>query len=180
MESENHETSVDNPMERDPGESSSELSAQEKMLQENAELKDRVLRQMADMDNLRKRFEREKSDLAKFATESLLSDMMPVLDSFEQASGTSESSQSDKEKDSFRDGLLMVKKQLLGVLRKHGLEQLESVDQPFDPNFHQAIQRIESADVTADTVGMEYAKGYTLNGRLLRAAMVSVKVPAQS
>lgn len=150
----------------------------ERLTSECSELKDRLLRHAADSENQRKRFEREKSELYKFATESLLKDLVPVLDSFEQAAPEL-ASQTDDEAaaSSFRSGFQMVKKQLLTVLKKHGLESIEAVGQPFDPNVHQAIQRIEDANVKSDTVYQEFAKGFTLNGRLLRASMVSVKVP---
>lgn len=146
---------------------------------ECSELKDRLLRMAAESENMRKRFEREKGELAKFATESLLRDLVPVMDSFEQAvpSEESQGSAPAATEGSYREGILMVKKQLLGILKKHGLETVESIGQPFNPNVHQAIQRLEDKSIDADTVHQEFAKGFTLNGRLLRAAMVSVKVP---
>jgi molecular chaperone GrpE len=74
----------------------------------------------------------------------------------------------------------MVHRQFITALSKHGLEPVESVGKPFDPNFHQAIQRIESSDVTDEIVATEFMKGYALHGRLVRPAMVSVKVPGGS
>jgi molecular chaperone GrpE len=74
----------------------------------------------------------------------------------------------------------MVRKQFLAALAKHGLEPVEAVGKTFDPNFHQAIQRIESGDVTEEIVATEFMKGYALHGRLVRPAMVSVKVPGGS
>ena len=152
----------------------------EKISQELAEAKDRLLRTVAEMDNMRKRLEREKADFIKFSTESLLKDMIPVLDSFDKAvpSQSTDSQQADTA--SFRDGMMMVHKQLLAALAKHGLEPVEAVGKNFDPNFHQAIQRIESGDVTHEIVATEFMKGYALHGRLIRPAMVSVKVPEGS
>ncbi|MCX6126819.1 MAG: nucleotide exchange factor GrpE [Proteobacteria bacterium] len=150
------------------------ISDVERLTQELADSKDRYLRTIAEMDNMRKRLEREKSDFIKFSNESLLKEFIPILDSLEKAIPN------DVKQDSgsvgYIEGVVMVQKQLLQTLGKFGLEAVRSVDQPFDPNVHQAIQRIES-DVSSETVSVEFAKGYTLNGRLLRPAMVAVKVP---
>ena len=152
----------------------------EQISQELAEMKERLLRNVAEMDNMRKRLEREKADFIKFSLESVLKDMIPVLDSFDKAlSATSTHSESGDAK-SFNEGMTMVHRQFLTALSKHGLEPVESVGKPFDPNFHQAIQRIESSDVTDETVATEFMKGYALHGRLVRPAMVSVKVPGGS
>ena len=152
----------------------------EKLSQELAEMKDRLLRNVAEMDNMRKRLEREKADFIKFSTESILKDMIPVLDSFDKALPASSGSSDSKETASFREGMTMVHKQFLAALAKHGLEPVEAVGKTFDPNYHQAIQRIESAAVTEETVATEFMKGYALHGRLVRAAMVSVNVPGGS
>ncbi len=151
----------------------------EQISQELAEMKERLLRNVAEMDNMRKRLEREKADFIKFSMESVLKDMIPVLDSFDKALSASSHSESGDSK-SFHDGMSMVHRQFLTALSKHGLEPVESVGKPFDPNFHQAIQRIESSDVTDEIVATEFMKGYALHGRLVRPAMVSVKVPGGS
>ena len=150
----------------------------EQLSQELAEMKDRLLRNVAEMDNMRKRLEREKSDFIKFSTESILKEMIPVLDSFDKALPTSSSLSGEVAK--FQEGMTMVYKLFLAALAKHGLEPVEAVGKLFDPNFHQAIQRIESGDVTEEIVATEFMKGYALHGRLLRPAMVSVKVPGGS
>jgi molecular chaperone GrpE len=156
------------------------VSEVEKLSLELAEMKDRFLRNVAEMDNMRKRLEREKADFIKYSTESILKDMIPVLDSFDKALPASSANSQSAETTSFREGMSMVHKQFLAALAKHGLEPVEAVGKTFDPNFHQAIQRIESADVTEETVATEFMKGYALHGRLVRAAMVSVKVPGGS
>ncbi len=147
----------------------------DRLAQELADTKDRYLRTVAEMDNMRKRLEREKADFIKFSNESILKDMIPVLDSMDKA--VPDEQGLDPAVKSYREGVLMVQRQFLQTLAKHGLEPVESSDKPFDPNFHQAIQRIESGDVTVETVAAEFAKGYVLNGRLIRPSMVSVKVP---
>lgn len=149
----------------------------ERLSQELAEMKDRLLRNVAEMDNMRKRLEREKADFIKFSSESILKDMIPVLDSFDKALPVSSAHSESGEIASFREGMTMVHKQFLSALAKHGLEPVEAIGKTFDPNFHQAIQRIESADVTDEIVATEFMKGYALHGRLVRPAMVSVKVP---
>ncbi len=140
----------------------------------------KVLRLSADMENLRKRVEKEKADLAKYGQEKLLKDLLPVLDSFEKALPEADHS-ADSAVAAFAEGAHLVKKQLLEVLEKHGFEEVagEKGD-TFDPNLHQAIQRIESADVSDEVLHEVYAKGYSLHGRLVRAAMVSVLVPGDS
>jgi molecular chaperone GrpE len=147
----------------------------ERLAQELADTREKYLRTVAEMDNMRKRLERERSDFLKFSNESLLKDFIPVLDSLDKA--LPGDGKEDKASAGYIEGVTMVRKQLLATLNKYGLEPVESVDKPFDPNVHQAIQRIES-DVSVETVAAEFAKGYTLHGRLLRAAMVSVKVPS--
>jgi molecular chaperone GrpE len=152
----------------------------ERLGQELAEMKDRLLRNVAEMDNMRKRLEREKADFIKYSSESILKDMIPVLDSFDKALPASSGHTEAPESASFREGMTMVHKQFLAALAKHGLEPVEAIGKVFDPNFHQAIQRIESGDVTEEIVATEFMKGYALHGRLVRPTMVSVKVPGGS
>lgn len=139
------------------------------------ELKDKYVRVFAEMENMRRRQERERTDLVKYALENAFKDFLPVLDSFETALPNLPEGQ--EAESPFHKGMHMVKRQLVDTFKKHGLEALHAAGQPFDPNVHQAIQRVESPDVQAETVGNEFAKGYLLNGRLLRPAMVSVLVP---
>jgi molecular chaperone GrpE len=146
--------------------------------QELNHYKDRYVRAVAEMENIRRRSEKERSDLLKYGLENTLKDLLPVLDSFELAVPSETAApESDATEKSFHSGVLMLKKQMLDTLKKHGLEQIEAKDKPFDPNFHQAIQRVESADHKEETVAGEFQKGYVLNGRLIRPAMVSVFIP---
>lgn len=142
-------------------------------MDELTEIKDRYLRTVAEMENMRKRHEKERSDLLKYGSEKIMLDILPVLDSFDQAvHGDAIQGNSD----ALLEGFKMVQKQLVDVLEKHGLVAFDSAGQTFDPNHHQAIQRIE-AEVDEDVVRDEFQKGYRLNDRLLRPAMVSVAVP---
>ncbi len=136
------------------------------------EHKDRYLRTLAEMDNMRRRHDRERQDLLKFASEKLLQDLLPVLDSFEKATSAGGAEAGN----AIVEGIRMVHKQLTHVLETNGLKAVEAAGKPFDPNLHQAIQRIEG-DVDQEIVKDEYQRGYTLNGRLVRPSMVSVLVP---
>lgn len=147
--------------------------------QERDEYKDRYLRTAAELENLNRRFAKEKANLVKFGTEDLMKALLPVLDSFEKALEMSGGIEGSKDDNPFAGGVLLVRDQLLGELRRHGLEAIAAKGQPFDPNVHQAIQRVEG-NVSSEIVREEYAKGYTLNGRLLRPSMVSVEVPSES
>jgi len=146
----------------------------EQLKEENRALNDKYLRLAADLENYRRRAEREKSELLKFAAENLIKDLLPVLDSFDQAIGASAGGSAG-----MIEGVQMVQSQLLAAMRKHGLEEIPAVGEKFDPNVHQAIQRIEDPECQFETVAKEFAKGYILNGRLVRASMVSVKVPSK-
>lgn len=146
---------------------------------ELAEFKDRYMRLLAEVENMRRRMEREKADMMKFAFEGLFKDMLPALDSLEKAL-PSEGNHIENNrgvKDAYYEGMVMVKRQLLEILKRHGLEKVQAKGAEFDPNIHQAIQRIESTEATKDMVKEEFALGYTLHGRLLRPAMVSVLTP---
>lgn len=135
--------------------------------------KDRYLRTLAEMENMRRRQERERQDLLKYASEKLLQDLLPVLDSFEKATAASSADANN----AIVEGIRMVHKQLTHVLENNGLKAVDAVGKTFDPNVHQAIQRIESDMVEKETVKDEFQRGYTLNGRLVRPSMVSVLVP---
>lgn len=143
----------------------------QKLEEQLLEAKDRYLRQAADIENMRRRQEKDRADLLKFGTEKLLQDLLPVLDALDKALEAAEGQSTP-----ISEGVKMVHKQFTSVLEQNGLKAIESKGQIFDPNLHQAIQRLED-DVAEDTVKDEYQKGYTLNGRLVRPAMVSVSVP---
>lgn len=165
------------PQDKAPEQQDSPVSEVEKLQQEASDLKDKYVRAVAEMENMRRRMERERTDLIKYGLENVFKDFLPVLDSLEKAMPDTVSTPDGGAQASYLEGMIMVKKQLLDTFRRHGLEQLSAKGAAFDPNVHQAIQRVESKDVQVDTVGDEYARGYVLNGRLLRPAMVSVLTP---
>ncbi|MFK7872292.1 MAG: nucleotide exchange factor GrpE [Oligoflexales bacterium] len=151
------------------------LTSLEKELEDNkAESKkyhNDYLRVRAEMDNLRKRTLKEKEDLARYGQEGFFKDLLPVMDSLQQAGLSSASAEEIVE------GMKLVQKQMWDVFEKHGLQAIEAEGKAFDPELHQAIAREESDDVTEELVQMEFARGYQLHDRLLRASMVRVVVP---
>jgi molecular chaperone GrpE len=142
----------------------------EGLRRENEDLKNRYMRTLADMDNLRKRTEREKSDFARYATSGVLKDLIPALDNFDRAL------QHSAADDEFHKGIELIYKQLYDVLTKHGLRLIEEVGAHFDPNIHEAVVREEDSSVPSHTVTAILQKGYFLHDRLLRPALVKVAV----
>ena len=137
-----------------------------------AELKeksDRILRLQADFENFRRRTAKEKEELAAVITQNILGDLLPLLDNFERAMAVE---QTDGE--AFQKGAEMIFTQLREVLDKHGLQSIEAEGQTFDPNFHQAVMRVEDSDAPDGTITQVLQKGYQAKGRVIRPAMVQV------
>jgi molecular chaperone GrpE len=134
------------------------------------EFKDRYLRTLADFENFRKRADREKSDFYKYALQGVLKDLLPILDNFDRALDHAEQG------DDFHKGVLLIYKQLLDVLKKHGVKPIDESGVRFDPNIHEAVISEEDRSVPAQSVTAVLQKGYFLHDRLLRPAMVKVAV----
>ena len=137
-----------------------------------AELKeksDRILRLQADFENFRRRTAKEKEELAAVITQNILGDLLPLLDNFERAMAVE---QTDGE--AFQKGVEMIFTQLREVLDNHGLQSIEAEGQTFDPNFHQAVMRVEDSDAPDGTITQVLQKGYQAKGRVIRPAMVQV------
>jgi len=144
------------------------LKDAEKQSQENYDL---YMRTYAEMENIKKRGAKEREDLAKFANESLIKEILPVIDSLEKAlihaqNGTNSSG--------LAEGIEMILKGLMNTLEKAGLKGIEAMGKPFDPHFHEAISQQPDDTVPPNHVIMEMQKGYTLNGRLIRPSMVVI------
>ena len=140
-----------------------------------AEAKNQFLRKAADFENFRKRMNREKQDAIDFANQSLLSDLIPVLDDFDRALQSAESS---RDFIALYEGLGMIAKRLSSTLEsKWGLKSYAAAGAPFDPNFHEALMIEKSSAVTEQTVQMDLLKGYTLKDRVIRSAKVKVLIP---
>jgi molecular chaperone GrpE len=134
---------------------------------------DRLLRVTAEFENYKKRAERDINDFRKFANESLIKEILPIVDNLERALEISEE-KNEKTLKGMREGVAMTLKGLLSGLEKYGVVRIESLNQPFDPNFHQAVMREESDKRPDNTVSQELQKGYMMQDRLLRPAMVVV------
>ena len=142
-----------------------------------AALQHELLRKQADLENFRKRMNRDKEEAIKFANGGLLLDLTAVLDDFERA--ISAAAQSE-EFATLYSGIELIEKQLLGTLeRKWGLIRFDSAGQPFDPERHEALATEPSAEHPEATVLEDYQKGYTLHGRVIRAARVRVATPLE-
>lgn len=150
-----------------------ELNALREKAAKADEYYDRLLRTAAELENYRKRAEREKSDLLKFGQEELMADLLPVLDNFERALAAAGSS---PHPDAVAEGVKLIHKQLAAVLTQNGLQPIEAVGKQFDPELHEAIAQVETDKSPAGTILSEQLKGYALNGRLLRPAVVTVAV----
>lgn len=144
------------------------LKSAERQAQENH---DRFLRIAAELDNFRKRKEREVGDLRKYANQALLRELLGVVDNLERALA---SSGADRGPDGLAEGVEMTLKELLKTFDKFGVQPIDALQQPFDPNLHEAVMQEPSDTVPANTVIKELQKGYLLHDRLLRPAMVVV------
>jgi molecular chaperone GrpE len=141
---------------------------------ELADLRDRSIRTLADFENYRRRSERERDDLRRFAVADSLREMLPVVDNLERAlaaGGTVED---------LKLGVELTLRQFKDLLRQRGIEEVRAVGEPFDPALHEAVAREETPDVAVPTVTSELQRGYTIHGRLLRPALVKVAMPVEA
>ena len=141
----------------------------EKLEADLAEKDAQMLRLRADFDNFRRRSAKEREELAAVVTQGILTDMLPLLDNFERALSAEGS-----DFDSFRAGVSMIYKQMQEALVKNGLEVIDTKDKKFDPNFHQAVMRVQDPEKEDDTIEQELQKGYMVKGRVIRPSMVQV------
>nr|WP_238653505.1 nucleotide exchange factor GrpE [Paenibacillus piscarius] len=156
------------------GEAASDHGEELKKLQELAdEHQARTLRVQADYDNFRRRTQKEKEELAQYATAKLVTELLPVLDNFERALATPSAG---VDAEAFIKGVNMIFRQLEGVLKNEGLTAMEAVGQPFNPEYHQAIMQVESEEHEEGIVTEEVQKGYLLKDKVLRPAMVKVSM----
>ena len=133
---------------------------------------DKYLRAMADLDNSRKRWEKDKADLVKFANETLIEEMLPVLDNLGRA--LEHAGAGDENLKSLSEGVRLTIDQMHGVLKKFGLREIHAVGEKFDPSLHHAIGHEDVAGVLPGTVVREFQKGYFLRDKLLRPSLVAV------
>lgn len=151
-----------------------QLAASRAEAQKNWDL---YLRERADLENFRKRAQRDKEELGKFANEGILRELVPAVDNLERA--IDHARQDGAGGETLLKGVELTLAQLQKALEKFGVVAIKSLGEPFDPSRHEAMGQVESADQPANTVVQEYQKGYLLNDRLLRPALVVVaKAPA--
>jgi molecular chaperone GrpE len=143
----------------------------EALKKERDGLYDRVLRKQAEFENYKKRIDREKSDFMQFASADLMKELLNVLDSFELAL---KNAATQKDGQNMLRGFELIHKQIQDTLARFGLKPIEAKGKTFDPHFHQAVSTQATDEVEENTVVEEMRRGYLLNGRLLRPAMVSV------
>ena len=141
---------------------------------EIADLRDRSMRTLADFDNFRKRSERERQETRKYALLEPLRDFLEIVDNLGLALSAAGSA------DDLKRGVEMIHRQMQELLRRLGVQEIEALNQPFDPALHEAVQREEDPTVKTPTVVGELRRGYKLHDRLLRPSMVKVAVPSET
>jgi molecular chaperone GrpE len=137
---------------------------------ENAELQDRLLRRQADFENYRRRAERDRSEFLQFAGMEFAREILPILDDFERALKV------ESADGNFTRGVELIYSRLSETLKKMGLEPMDTAGKKFDPNLHQAVDKVESEDAEDQTILSVFQRGYNFRGKLLRPAMVQVSV----
>nr|WP_225937062.1 nucleotide exchange factor GrpE [Myxococcus sp. RHSTA-1-4] len=140
------------------------------------EAQERTVRAAADLENYRKRAQKEKEEVQRFGSEKLLKDLLPVMDNLDRAL---EAASKSPDIDSFQKGVAMTRKSFEDALARHGVKSFSARGQPFDPRMHEAIQQVETAEVPAGHVVYEVVRGFFLNERLVRPSLVVVaRAPA--
>jgi molecular chaperone GrpE len=153
------------------------LKAIDALRAENAELKDRNLRVLAEMENLRKRTEREKAEATLYAATNFASDLLSVADNFSRALSAvpeEERNGADELTRSLLSGIEVIERELLNIFERHGIKRMQPLGQKFDPTMHQAILEVPSAEQPPGTVVQVLQDGYAIGDRCLRPAMVAV------
>lgn len=151
------------------GPETEDLQQDNKLAAELKEKEDRILRLQADFDNFRRRTAKEKEEISAVVTQGILKDMLPLLDNFERAMAAEAT-----DGEAFQKGVEMIFTQLGEILKKNGLEKIETEGKKFDPNFHQAVMRVQNEELEDDDIAQELQKGYMVKGRVIRPSMVQV------
>ncbi|MGH6874912.1 MAG: nucleotide exchange factor GrpE [Aestuariivirgaceae bacterium] len=158
------------------------LQAVDALRDENAQLKDKLLRTLADMENLRKRSEREKAEATLYAASNFARDLLSVADNFSRALAAVTAEQraaADEVSSNLLAGIEVTERELMNVFERHGIRRIDAMGQKFDPHMHQAIFEVPTADQPAGTVVQVMQNGYAIGNRCLRPALVGVaKAPA--
>jgi len=160
----------DLPAETLEGQLAAVTAERDRLAAEKAELDDRLRRAWAEFENARRRAERERSDFLQFASMDLVRNLLPILDDFERALKTESA---DKE---HARGVELIYQRFFDTLQKMGLEPIETEGRQFDPNQHEAVQRVHSEEFDDQAIVEELQRGYNFKGKLLRPAWVKVAV----
>ena len=156
-----------------PGEEPSTDAAVAELQQEIADLRDRSIRTLADFENYRRRSDREREDLRRYAAADVLRDLLPVVDNLQRALAAGGTV------DDLKVGVELTLRQFTELLRQRGVAEVRALGEPFDPAVHEAVARVDDATVETPTVVDELQRGYTIHGKLLRPALVRVAMPAE-
>jgi molecular chaperone GrpE len=142
----------------------------EQFAAEKADLQERLLRARAEFENARRRAERERLEYFQFAAMDMVRDLLPILDDFERALKV------DTADRDYAKGVELIYQRMADTLKKLGLEPIETAGQQFDPNLHQAVERVQTGEAEDQAILGEFQRGYNFKGKLLRPAMVRVAV----
>ena len=159
----NDEAAVEAEAEQDPA---AEAEALKMQLAEGAE---RLKRLQADFENFRRRTRQEKEELSSLVVQDFIKELLPMLDNFDRAMAA-EATDAAK----FQQGVEMIYNQLAEILKNRGMELIDTKEAKFDPNFHQAVMRVENPELEDETIAMELQKGYMVKGKVIRPSMVQV------
>lgn len=154
----------------DVQEDEEKITELEQLQQEKDEIYDRMLRIQAEFDNFKRRTQKEKIAERKYKSQDLANELLPVLDNFERALQV----ENNDATSSIIEGITMVYQQLLDALKSQGIEEIDCVGKPFDPNLHHAVMQVEDEEQESNTVVEELQTGYMLEDRVLRPSMVKV------
>ena len=148
----------------------------ERLKQEAQQAKEQYLRTLADFENTKKRLHREKEEFVRYASETVVRELLPVIDSLDQAL-VAVDKQADPQ--AVIKGVHLIYRQLLGVLDREGVKRIPTVGEPFDPHKHEAVAQADAADgASENTIVEEVQVGYTMHGKVIRPAMVKVAKPS--
>ena len=168
------ETSADNKSEKEDKEQKEKVETPEEKLKSTQE---KLLRSMAEMENQRRRFEKEKQEAFEFGGFNFAAESLSLIDNIDRAITSfknDESLKNNKDLDKIIDSIEIVKKDLVSIFKKNGIEPIECINKKFDPNFHQAMMEVENNTKEPGTVVQEIQKGYLMKDRLLRPSLVGV------
>ncbi len=169
---------TDARVQTDSSDASAELDLIAKLQEENAALNDSLIRTLAESQNIQRRLRSQMEQDRKYAIESLIKDLIPVLDNFGRSIAAAERGASPE---AVLDGVVAIEKSLRRALEQYGLVQIEAVGKPFDPEVHEAVATVETEDIASETVTDELEIGYRLHERVVRPSKVRVSTkPGQT